>query len=253
MEKKITKKESVQLIKKRLKIFLKPLGFQLYPRSTDRFVRVQDKFIDEIYIYHARRIYVKIEYYIRSRSAPFAWLQCDEERLWRAAKKPASDLTWHTDLLWENGLGYFETVWRDVTCAFEQCILPEMENMTIDTFLSRQMRHDENMQVLFLAYETIDLEKPCAICSPQAAAHGILLWHLGRFEEGVPYLNYARQSYHAQLANCEPELREVFHRQFLELALLEELLSLWECKEENGMLAIQQRLNRLADDWVMYI
>ena len=85
MEKKITKKESVQLIKKRLKIFLKPLGFQLYPRSTDRFVRVRDKFIDEIYIYHARRIYVKIEYYIRSRSAPFAWLQCDEERLWRAA------------------------------------------------------------------------------------------------------------------------------------------------------------------------
>jgi len=246
------KKECAKLAQKHLKTLLKPLGFQLYPHSTNRFVRVRDEFIDEICLYNAKLAYIKLEYYIRSRFAPFAWLRCDEERLWRVAKKPTSDLTWHTDLLREGGLDYFERVWRDVAYALEHCVLPEMENMTIETFLSRQVLHSENVQDLFLAYKTIDLKEPCSICCPDAAGHGIELWRLGRFDEGIPYLRYAQRSYHAQLADCEPEFRNVWQRQFKELALLEELLSLWERKEGDWMLAIQQRINQIAIDWIMY-
>ena len=253
MVQKISKKESVQLAKQRLKLLLKPLGFQPFPRSTNRFVRVRDEFIDEIYLYSAHHRYTKLDCYIHSCFAPFAWLQCDEERLWRAAKKPASDLTWNTNLLLEDGLDYFETVWRDVVCAIECYILPEMEDMTIETFLSRQVLPSENTQELFLAYQTIDLKGPCSVCNPKAAGHGIELWRLGRFEEGVPYMIFARQSYRTQLAGCEQEAKDVWHRQFMELALLEKLLSLWECKEGDWQLAIQQQINQIAADWVTYM
>lgn len=253
MEQKIKKKEGVQLAQKQLKAFLNPLGFRLYPHSANRFLRVRDAFIDEISLYIADRKYIKLDYYIHSRFAPFAWLKCDEERLWRTAKKPASDLFWRTDLLLECGLAYFETVWRDVVCALERHILPEMENMTIEAFLSRFVLHSENMQALFLAYETIDLKKTCSVCNSEAAGYGIELWRMGRFDEGALYLNFALQSYRVQLTDCEQEDRVVWHRQFMELALLEELLSLWERKEENWMLAIQQRINQVAVDWIKYI
>lgn len=67
------------------------------------------------------------------------------------------------------------------------------------------------------------------------------------------HLNFALQSYRVQLTDCEQEDREVWHRQFMELALLEELLSLWERKEDNWMLAIQQRISQVAVDWIKYV
>lgn len=64
---------------------------------------------------------------------------------------------------------------------------------------------------------------------------------------------FARQSYRTQLAGCEQEAKDVWHRQFMELALLEKLLSLWECKEGDWQLAIQQQINQIAADWVTYM
>lgn len=253
MEQKITKREGVQLAKKRLKQLLSPLGFHTYPRTTDQFIRVRDEFIDRIHLYHAHRTGFNLDCYISPRFAPFTWLKCDEERLWRAARKPISNLHWNTNLLLENGLDYFEAVWHDMACALKRHVLPEMENMTIEIFLSRQVLPSEDMRDIFLPYQIIDLNGPCSICSPLIAGHGIELWHLRKFEEGAPYLYYASQGYHAQLSGCKENEKDVFQRQFMELALLEELLSLWERKEGDWMLAIQQRIDQIATNWIMYI
>jgi len=246
----LTKRESVQLAKKRLKEFLQPLGFRTVPRAARRFVRAREEWIDEIILYTARYCrLMKLDCYIHARCAPFAWLRCDEERLWRAAGKPVSDLCWQTVFLLERGTVYWEAVWRDVARALERCVLPEMEAMTTEAFLSRLLRPSE--EGLFLAYQTIDLEQPRPVCAPMAAGYGIELWRLGRFGEGAPYLRLAQEGYRAQLAGCGQE--DVRRRQFMELDLIEELLSLWERKEEGWMGAVRQRIEQAAADWMRYL
>ena len=79
------------------------------------------------------------------------------------------------------------------------------------------------------------------------------LWHLGRFDEGVPYLQFAQRGYHSQLSKIAPEEREIFQKRFIELALLEELLALWEHKERDWELAIRKKLDQIAVDWSMYV
>jgi len=245
----LSKKESVQLAKGHLKEFLQPLGFRTFPRAAHRFVRAREEFIDEFFLYTAPRRLMKLDCYIRARSAPFAWLRCDEERLWRAAGKPVSELSWKTVLLLERGTEYWETVWRDVARALGRCVLPEMEAMTTEAFLSRLSQNSE--EGLFLAYQTIDLEQPRPVCAPMAAGYGIELWHLGQFEEGASYLRYAREGYRAQMADCGQE--DVWRRQFMELALIEDLLSHWEGEEEGWMEAVRQRIGQVAADWVKYM
>jgi len=150
----LSKKESVQLAKQHLKELLQPLGFRTFPRAAHRFVRAREEFIDEIFLYTAPGRLMKLDCYIRARHAPFAWLLCDEERLWRAAGKPVSELYWQTAFLLERGAEYWEAVWRDAARALERCVLPEMEAMTTESFLSRLSRNSE--EGLFLAYQTID-------------------------------------------------------------------------------------------------
>jgi len=84
-----------------------------------------------------------------------------------------------------------------------------------------------------------------------AAGCGIELWRLERFGEGAPYLRYAQEGYHAQLTDCGQE--DVYRRQFMELALIEDLLSLWERKEEGWTEAVRQRIGQVAADWIKYM
>lgn len=255
MECKFTIKEGRQLAQKRLKAFLQPLGFRSYPRPYKRFLRAREEWIDEISFY-SDRIHGEIVCYLFPRFAPFTWLKCDRERLWRTEGKPVSGLNWDYVRLLDEGLDYFEAVWRDITRALERRVLPQMERMTADTFLSRQTRPGSDMEDLFLPYgdQVLNLRNSIAAgCNPIAAGHGMELWHLGRFEEGAAYLQFARKGYQAQLADLAPEEREIFHKRFTELALLEELLALWEHKEDDWELAIRRKLDQTAADWSMYV
>ena len=242
MENKLTVSKGRQLAQKRLKVFLQPLGFQSRPRPYKRFLRAREEWIDEISFY-TDRIHGKVLCYIFPRFAPLTWLQCDRERLWRAEGKPASDLNWDYIRLLDEGPDYFEAVWRDIVHALERRVLPQMEQMTADRFLSRQSQPGSDTGDLFLPYrnQAIDLRHRSLSCDPIAAGHGMELWHLGRFDEGVPYLRFAQEGYHAQLAGLAPEERETFRKQYLELALLDELLALWEHQEGDWKQAIRKK------------
>lgn len=254
MEDKLTVKESRQLAQKRLKTFLQPLGFRPYPRPYKRFLRAREEWIDEISFY-TDRIHGEIICYIYPRFAPFTWLKCDRERLWRIEGKPVSDLNWDYVRLLDEGLDYFEAAWRDITHAIEYKVLPQMEKMTADTFLSRQTHPSNDVGNLFLPYqnEAISLQNRSLMCDPIAAGHGIELWHLGCFDEEIPYLQFAQRGYHSQLSKIAPEEREIFQKRFIELALLEELLALWEHKEKDWKLAIRGKLDQIAADWSIYV
>lgn len=254
MENKLTVSKGRQLAQKRLKLFLQPLGFQSRPRPYKRFLRAREEWIDEISFY-TDRIHGKVLCYIFPRFAPLTWLQCDRERLWRAEGKPASDLNWDYIRLLDEGPDYFEAVWRDIVHALERRVLPQMEQMTADRFLSRQSQPGSDTGDLFLPYrnQAIDLRHRSLSCDPIAAGHGMELWHLGRFDEGVPYLRFAQEGYHAQLAGLAPEERETFRKQYLELALLDELLALWEHQERDWKQAIRRKLDQTAADWSMYV
>lgn len=254
MEGKLTVKEGRQLAQKRLKAFLQPLGFQPYPRPYKRFLRAREEWIDDISFY-SDHTHGEIICYIFPRFAPLTWLKCDRERLWRIEGKPVSDLNWDYVRLLNEGLDYFEAVWRDITHAIERKVLPQMEQMTADTFLSRQTQSSNDVGDLFLPYQNqvLGLQNQNLICDPVAAGHGMELWHLGRFDEGVPYLQFAQRGYQSQLSRLAPEERETFQKRFTELALLEELLALWEHKETGWDLTIRRKLDQIAADWSMYV
>lgn len=259
-EETILKKEAVKLVKKRFKELLKPLGFQPYPHSTTRFMRVRENFIDEVRLdtwgYH-----LKADYYIYLRSAPFAWLHCDSGRLWRTTKEHIS-----THLFWEcklppNGgpwyykLPHFEVVWRDNAFVLENYILPQMEAMTEDIFVSRLLERSKDDSDFFLAHQTISLDYPYFPATPEVAIYGVSLWHLGKYEEGVPYLTLARQKFHDWLITYEQELDDShFYLCHIKTTkLLDELMSLWEERPENWEAQMQGRIVQIKEDWIEYL
>ena len=207
-EETILKKEAVKLVKKRFKELLKPLGFQPYLHSTTRFMRVREDFIDEVsldtYGYH-----LKADYYIYSRSAPFERLYCDRGRLWRTAKEHiTTHLAWYCEMPEEGGPWYynqehFEAVWRDVDYVLENHILHQMEAMTEEAFASRLFKRSMEDSDLFLAYNQVSLTDTYYPGTNETAIYGVLLWRLGMYVEGVPYLTFARQKLRNWFADDE--------------------------------------------------
>ena len=128
----IIKKDATQLIRKRLKEMLKPLGFQPHPKTKTILVRIREEMIDEIALrtdgYHLEPCFLM--YY---RKAPFADVHVDLGSLWRFMKEQ-EDIS--TQLIWYGEFpkgtlknyyyktGYFEKVWQEVKLALESYILP---------------------------------------------------------------------------------------------------------------------------------
>lgn len=257
-EETILKKEGVKIVKKRLRELLKPLGFQPYPHSTTRLVRVRENFIDEVSLdtggYH-----LDAAYFIYLRSAPFARLTCDRGRLWRTTKEHITTyLQWDCKIPPEGGPYYyqpahFEAVWQDVACVLERDLLPQMEEMTEEVFLSRLLGNRGNDRDFFLPYNIVSLTAPYYPGTPETAVYGVSLWRLGHYEEGVPYLTFAREKYRNWLATYEPEDNHFYRWHVTMLDLLDGLLSLWENQEENWETQVQELLNQIAVDWIKYM
>lgn len=211
-EEMILKKKGVSLVKKRLKELLKPLGFQPYPHSTTRLVRVREKFIDEISLdtggYH-----LDVYYHIYCCFAPFAGLHCDAGRLWRTAQSQIkTHLFWSCEIPPDGGAyyykpKYFETVWQDVALVLERYILPQMESMTEEQFLARLLNDSRSDQDFFRAYRTVPFADSC---KNEAAAYGVGQWRLRNYEEGLPYLNFAQEKYRLWLTGKEQETRHFY-------------------------------------------
>lgn len=254
----ILKKDGVKIIKKRFKELLKPLDFQTYPHSTTRFIRVRENFIDEVRL-DTHGTHLEAMYFIYSRHAPFAWLQCDEGRCWRTTKEHISThLKWYCEIPSDGGAYYyqmehFETVWRDVSYVFVQYILPQMETMTKAVFLSRLLERNQNDQDFFLPQEKVSLTFPYFPGTNETAVYGVELWHLERYEKAIPYLKLAQKKYKEWLTDREQETEHFFLCRKKTLALLNELLSCWESQEENRMLQAQKQINQVSLDWIEYM
>lgn len=259
-EETILKKDAVKLVKKRFRELLKPLGFQPYPHSTTRFMRVRENFIDEVRLdtwgYH-----LDADYYIYLRSAPFAWLHCDSGRLWRTTKEHISThLAWYCKMPPNGGAWYymkehFEEVWRDIGFVLEYYVLPQMEAMTEEVFVSRLLERSRNDSDFFLAHQTVSLEYLYYPGTPEAAIYGVALWRLGKYEEGATYLTYARQKYRDWLKEYEQEQDDShFYLCHIKTTdLLDELLSLWESRPENWETQAQERIGQVKVDWIEYL
>ena len=107
-EETILKKEAVKIVKKRFKELLKPLGFQPYPHSTTRFMRVRANFIDEVRL-DTEGYHLNADYFIYLRYAPFTRLHCDKGRLWRTTPEHISThLAWYCEIPPEGGPWYYK-------------------------------------------------------------------------------------------------------------------------------------------------
>ena len=254
----ILKKDAVKLVKKRFKELLKPLGFRLYPHSSTRFIRVREDFIDEVRL-DTWGSHLKADYYIYLRSAPFAWLHCDSGRLWRTTKEHITTyLAWWCEIPVDGGQWYykqqhFEEVWRDVAYVLENHVLPQMEAMTEEIFISRLLERSGNDSDFFLAHNLVSITYPYFPGTNETAMYGVSLWRLGKYEEGVPYLSYTQQKYRDWIAGYEQETEHFYLCQIKRLALLDELLFLWENHPENWEAQAQESISRIAVDWIEYL
>ena len=257
-EEMILKKDGVKIVKKRFKELLKPLGFQMYPHSSTRFIRVREDFIDEVRLDTAG-YHLAVMYFIYSRHTPFAWLKCDQGRLWRTAKEHISThLEWYCKMPPDGGsccyqTEYFETVWRDVSYVLTQYILPQMEAMTREGFISRLLERSRNDRDFFLPHQTVSLAIPYFPGTNEAAVYGVELWRLERYEEAIPYLTLAQKKYKDWLTDYEQETEHIYRCFRKRLALLDELLSCWESREESRMLQAQKQVTQVALDWIEYM
>lgn len=250
----MVKKDGVRLVRKRLKEFLKPLGFQQH--STNQLIRVRERFIDMVELdtasYHLDPLY-----YVYYRSAPFTRLHCDSGRLWRTAKENISThLRWNCEIPPHGGpyyykMEHFEAVWRDVSYVLNQHILPQMEAMTPETFLSRLIQRSQDDRDLFLAYSTVHFDALYFDCMSEAVAYGVGMWRMEQYEEGIPYLTFARQKYREWLTGHE---ENPSHRSYvLTLELMDRLLAPWEKKRPCWTTTAQKKLDQVELNWADYM
>lgn len=254
----ILKKKGVQMVRSRFKEMLAPLGFVPHPRSRGRLVRVRDEFIDEVSLdaagYHLQPVFS-----VFYRPAPFCGLRCDEGRLWRTEKENiATHLSWHCEIPPEGGSYYyrpehFEEVWRDAAFVLEHSVLPGMEEMTAQKFLSLLVRHSPHEYDLFQSHELVRFDAPYFVCMPQAAVYGVGMWREGHYDEGVPYLTYAQEKFRLWLEENGEETNHFYRHRALILSLLDDLTALWKKREENWTAAAQERIRRAAADWAEYM
>ena len=257
-EERILKKEGVKIVKKRYKEFLKPYGFEPYPHSTVRLVRVREHFIDEVFLdtvgYH-----LDPEYRIYARKAPFAPLRCDHGRLWRATKAHTSThLQWKCKFITNTATAYyttkdFEATWNDVVYVLKNAVLPQMDTMTEKLFLSRLQQGSPNDEDFFLAHDLVCLEDFYYQGMSETAVYGVELWGLGRYSDAIPYLTFAQQKYRQWLVGHEQDTSPFYLCHIRTLALLDQLLNLWERKGEDWMQQSQESIHQVAENWMMYL
>lgn len=257
-EEMIIKKDGVKIVKKRFRELLKPLGFQPYPRSTTRFIRVREDFIDEVGL-DTYGTHLAAKYFIYSHHAPFAGFECNNGRLWRTTKEYISThLEWYCEIPQNGGAYYyptehFETVWQDVSYVFMQYILPQMEAMTSEIFLSRLLESSKNDKDFFLPERKVTPTFPYFPGTNEAAVYGVELWRLKQYSEAIPYLAIAQKKYKEWLTGYEHETEHFFLCRKKTLVLLNELLSCWENREESRILQAQKQANQIALEWIEYM
>lgn len=251
----ILKKEGVRLVRKRLKELLKPLGFQAH--GTNRLLRIRENFIDEINLdtagYHLEPFYC-----IYYRFAPFTRLCCDKYRLWRTAKMETP--YWSCEIPPDGGPYYykadhFEAVWRDVSRALEQYVLPHMEALTPETFLPLLVSDSRSDLDFFRPANLARLNSPYPGWpgTPEAAVYGVGMWRMEKYEEGAPYLAHAQKEYHASKAFHEQEEKLVLPQREAASHVIDSLLSLWANQEEGWSVSVQEIISQTANDWSNYI
>lgn len=258
----ILKKKGVQMVRNRLKELLVPLGFSPHPRFKGRLVRVRDEFIDEVSLdtagYHLNPIFA-----VFYRPAPFAALLCDDGRLWRTAKENiTTHLSWHCEIPSEGGQFYykpdhFEEVWRDTAYVLEHYILPEMEKMTVQKYLSLLVEPSPYEYDLFRSSDMIRFHSSCFGGTHEAAVYGVGMWRAGCYDEGVPYLTFAQYKYRNWIDNQivgHGQKAEHFYQYHISiLKLLDELISLWAKAEDDWTLAAQERIRQVTEEWMDYM
>lgn len=250
------KKDGVRLVRKRLKEFLNPLGFQAH--STNCLVRAREHFIDEIQLdtggYHLDPLY-----HIYYRPAPFTRLYHDKGRLWRAAQREISTLLyWSCKIPPTGGPYYYETehfeaAWRDVAHVLEHYLLPHMEAMTPASFFSLLLKDSQKESDLFRPQNIIPLNDPGWLGSPEAAVYGVGMWRMGRYGEGVPYIMHAQKHYRSYIRLYTQEGETVSPQVKRTLRSLDRLMFLWRRQEEDWASAAQELIDQIADDWESYL
>ena len=258
----ITKKEAVKLVRKRLKELLKPLGFQPYPKGRNCLMRVREELIDEISLRTDGSHLVPC-FHIYYRKAPFASVYVDlvNGSLWRIMKKQeqiTTYLRWDVNIP-QNGPYYyktehFEEVWKDVSLALEQYILPYMDAMSVEKLLSfmvKGQRRADGEQEIFRVHQTVFFGDKYFVCMNQAAVYGVGMWIAGRYAEGLPYIIFAQNKYREHIRP-----RELEKEQFNEgraLGVLDTLIDIYERKPEELKDTIQQLSDMISANWMDYI
>lgn len=254
----VLKRDGQKIIKKRLQNLLKPYGFQPYPHSATRLVRIREEFIDELAIV-ADMFGFKISSYIYLRHAPIVTLECLQARLFKVARERgeiSTQLFWHCEIPEEGPWYYpaeqFEAIWQDETFMLKQYVLPQIDEMSIEKFLSRLQKRDNND--IFWAEYTVSFKSTTSISAANAAlAYGIGLLQLDQSEEAVSYFVFARQVYKSLITKAMQDDAPFGEMLCKLLTLVENLLSLKESNEKEWAVLAKICIEQIAADWASYM
>lgn len=258
----IIKKEAVKLVRKRLREMLKPLGFQLYPKSSNRLMRVREEFIDEVSL-RTDGTHLTPCFHIYYRKAPFesAYVDLVNGSLVRVMKKQEqikTNLWWDVNIPQSGPYYYtaehFEEVWKDVALALERYIIPYMDAMSVEKLLSfmvKWQRREDGEEEIFRVFPTVFFRDPYFSCMDQAAVYGVGMWIAERYTEGLPYIIFAQNKYREHIRPHELE-KEQFN-EGRALGVLDTLIDIYERKPEELKDTVQQLSSMISANWMDYI
>lgn len=257
-ENRIKKTEALKLVRKRLKEMLKPLGFVTHPRSKVCLVRVRGELIDVVGL-RTDGCHLEPSISVYYAPAPFESADLDVIRLWSFMEEK-ENIT--TRLMWEciiteNGYYYetehFETVWQEIAFTLEQYVLPCMELLTVERFLSFMIMDSRQKEDFFHVHQTVFFSDSYFQCMSAAAVYGVGMWRLGYYDEGLPYVIFAQNKYRHWMTGREQET-DYFHVcKARALQKMDELVSAFERRPESFGTIVRELTDQICENWADYM
>lgn len=249
----IWKRDAVQIVRRRLKEKLTPLGFAPHPLSPRRrLARVRKGLVEEVQIWSDGRT-LRPFFDVSLQTAPYARLRLDEWHLRRARGEDALSPLWWTCRIPDRPPrryyyepDHFEAVWAYLSAALEETILPCLDKLTLEKAVSLLEKGSDDCRDLFLPWPLFDGVE-------ERAAWAVGSWRLGRYAEGAAQLPAVRDLYRRSLEEDAPEAGHYAESRERTLALLEALCRLWETKPEGWTDAAQALLDQAEADWTTYM
>lgn len=148
---------------------------------------------------------------------------------------------------------HFENVWQEVKLALEHYLIPYMDALNVEKFLSLMVKYSRQDEDFFKPYEKVRFNDEYGRCMSEAAVYGVGMWNLEKYAEGLPYIIYAQNQYRVWMTGREQETEHFYKYHGRALEVMDTLVDVYERRPEELKDTVQHLTDTISANWADYM